>query len=105
MVTVSGDVDIATIDRFQAAIAEAEAHQPAVLIVDMSAVEFLASAGLQALAAVRQRLDKSARVAVVADGPATSRPIQLTGLDQIFSLYPSLSDAMAALNAGSPPKN
>ncbi|MCV7238409.1 anti-anti-sigma factor [Mycolicibacterium celeriflavum] len=97
---VGGDVDLATVPAFQAAITEALTQEPSALVVDLSAVDFLASAGLQALVATHESVSKAARFAVVADGPATSRPIQLTGLDQVFSLYSTLDEALAALKSG-----
>ncbi|MFV9635130.1 STAS domain-containing protein [Mycobacterium neumannii] len=101
VLTVGGDVDLATVPAFQAAITEALTQEPSALVVDLLAVDFLASAGLQALVATHETVSKSARFAVVADGPATSRPIQLTGLDQVFSLYSTLAEALAALKSGS----
>ena len=101
MVTIGGDVDLATVPDFEAAITEALTQEPTALVVDLSEVDFLASAGLQTLVATHESVSKSAHFAVVADGPATSRPIQLTGLDQIFSLHPTLAEALAALRAGS----
>lgn len=101
MLTVGGDVDLATVPDFQAAITEALTQEPTALVVDLSAVDFLASAGLQTLVATHETVSKNSRFAVVANGPATSRPIQLTGLDQIFALYPTVADAIAALRGGS----
>jgi anti-anti-sigma factor len=101
VLTVGGEVDLATISELEAAIDQALTQEPTALVIDLSAVDFLASAGLQTLVATQQRVGTSAGFAVVANGPATSRPIQLTGLDQIFALYPTLADATAALNSGS----
>jgi len=36
----------------------------------------------------------------VANNPATSRPMQLTGLDKVISLYPTLDDALTAMRTG-----
>jgi anti-sigma B factor antagonist len=94
---VGGDVDLATVGDFDGAVSDALARTPKALVIDLSGVDFLASAGLQALVATQQKIGTSAGFAVVANGPATSRPIQLTGLDQIFSLYASLPEALAAL--------
>jgi anti-anti-sigma factor len=104
VVAVSGEIDLATIPAFEAAIAEALNERPTALIVDLSAVDFLASAGLQALVATHENVSGEAGFAVVADGPATSRPIELTGLDQILSLHASVDDAKAAVK-GSRPQN
>jgi anti-sigma B factor antagonist len=99
VLTVGGEVDLATVPEFDAAITQALTREPTALVIDLSGVDFFASAGLQALVATHESVSKSAKFAVVANGPATSRPIQLTGLDQIFSLYPTLDEAMAALNS------
>lgn len=104
VLAVSGEIDLATIPAFEAAIAEALNQRPTALIVDLSAVDFLASAGLQALVATHENVSGEAGFAVVADGPATSRPIELTGLAQILSLHASLDDAKAAVT-GSRPQN
>ena len=39
---------------------------------------------------------------MVADGPATSRPIQITGVDDYVPLYATANAAMAALIGGPP---
>ncbi|MCV7302073.1 STAS domain-containing protein [Mycobacterium barrassiae] len=104
VLAVSGEIDLATIPAFEAAIADALKQRPTALIVDVSAVDFLASAGLQALVATHESVRGEAGFAVVADGPATSRPIELTGLDQILSLHASVDDAKAAVT-GSGPQN
>jgi anti-anti-sigma factor len=103
VLTVSGEIDLATIPAFEAAIADALTQRPTALIVDLSAVDFLASAGLQALVAARENVSGVAGFAVVADGPATSRPIELTGLDQILSLHSSVSEAKAAVTGDAQP--
>jgi anti-sigma B factor antagonist len=103
VLAVSGEIDLATIPAFEGAIADALSQRPTALIVDLSAVDFLASAGLQALVATHEKVSGTAGFAVVADGPATSRPIELTGLDQILSLHSSLRDAKAAV-IGDPPR-
>jgi anti-anti-sigma factor len=94
---VGGDIDLATVPALEAAIDEALVSKPTALVIDLSDVEFLASAGLQALVATHNNVSESAHFAVVANSAATSRPIQLTGLDQIFELYPTLDEAVAAI--------
>lgn len=94
---VGGDIDLATVPALEAAIDEALVERPTALVIDLSGVDFLASAGLQALVATHNNVSESARFAVVANSAATSRPIQLTGLDQIFQLYPTLDEALTAI--------
>jgi anti-anti-sigma factor len=57
----------------------------------------MASVGLRILVATHEKVSKSAQVAVVANNPAASRPIQLTGLDKVISLYPTLDEALIAV--------
>jgi anti-sigma B factor antagonist len=94
---VDGDIDLATVPALEAAIEEALIPRPTGLVIDLTAVGFLASAGLQALVATHNNVSETAQFAVVANSAATSRPIQLTGLDQVFDLYPTLDEALAAV--------
>jgi anti-anti-sigma factor len=105
VLAVRGEVDLATVPAFEAAIADALTHNPTALIVDLMAVDFLASAGLQSLVATHESVSKQAYFAVVAEGPATSRPIELTGLDQILVVHSTMAEAVAAVRAASPPPN
>lgn len=98
---VGGEIDLATVPALEAAIEEALIPRPTGLVIDLSEVGFLASAGLQALVATHNNVSRSAHFAVVANSASTSRPIQLTGLDQIFALYPTLGEALTAVQNNS----
>jgi anti-sigma B factor antagonist len=99
VLTVGGEVDLATVPALEAAVDEALASQPTALVVDLSEVEFLASAGLQTLVTTHEKVGTSVQFAVVAHGAATSRPIQLTGLDEVFEMFPTRAEAMTAVKA------
>jgi hypothetical protein len=49
------------------------------------------------LVAAREQLGDTARFAVVADGPATSRPLKLVGIAEVVDLFATLDEALAAL--------
>lgn len=100
VLTVVGEVDMATAPALQTAIENALAGRPTTLVLDLSAVTFLASAGMAALVTAKKLAGQTTRVAVVADGPATSRQLKLTTLDQVFELYQTLGDALQALRPG-----
>jgi anti-sigma B factor antagonist len=95
VVAVSGDLDMLTAPELAEAIQAARRKAPAALIVDLSRVEFLASAGMNLLMTAYRDTAPSARFGVVADGPTTSRPLQLIGLDTIFAIYRTLDDALS----------
>lgn len=87
-----GDVDMVTAPSLEEAIGTVATKEPEAIIVDLSGVDFLASAGMSALVTAHNQLSR--RLAVVADGPGTSRPLKLVGLDAVLRLYPSVDDAL-----------
>jgi anti-anti-sigma factor len=99
VVGVSGELDMLTAPELARVIEAAARKNPAALVVDLSAVEFLASAGMSTLITAHEVVAPRARFAVVADGPATSRPLRLVGIDQIFAVYRTLDDALAGVGS------
>lgn len=97
VVAVTGTVDMLTAPKLEEAINSAAKNSPAAVIVDLSRVDFLASAGMGVLVAAQEQLGDAARFAVVADGPATSRPLKLVGIADVVALYATLDEALAAL--------
>ncbi|MGV0815438.1 STAS domain-containing protein [Mycolicibacterium boenickei] len=97
VVTVAGTVDMLTAPQLEEAISSAAQSSPSAIVVDLSAVEFLASAGMGVLVAAHEKLGDTARFAVVADGPATSRPLKLVGIAEVVDLFATLDEALAAL--------
>jgi anti-sigma B factor antagonist len=97
VLAVSGEVDMVTAPRLAEAIDAALATSPAALIVDLSKVQFLASAGMTVLVTAQAQVVPPTRFAVVADGPATSRPIKLMGIDSTFALYSTRDTALAGI--------
>ena len=97
VLVVSGVVDLATAPALEEVTDQLVAQQPRALVVDITEVTFLASVGLKILASTHRDVTPTGCFAVIADGPATSRPIKLTHLDEIFRLYPTLDDGLAAV--------
>jgi anti-sigma B factor antagonist len=93
VVAVSGVIDVLTAPRLMEAIEQALRRAPCGLVVDMSDVEFLAPAGMTVVVATQHRLAGKRRLAVVADGPATSRPMKLIGIDSVVALHQTLDEA------------
>ena len=98
VVSVGGEIDLSTAPVFEEAIAEALEANPPVLAIELSDVTFMASVGLRILAATSEKIGATTRIAVIADNQAAARPIQLTGLDTVVALYPSLDEALAGLS-------
>ena len=94
VVVVSGDIDMVTAPEVEKALITAVRARPDTLVVDLTGVAFLGSAGLTALVAARQEAGDATAVRVVAKGSATARPLQLTGLDQEIPLFATREEAL-----------
>lgn len=94
VITASGDLDMLTAPALAAAISAAARTEFCALIIDLSAVSFLATAGMNVLVDTRQNILPPRRFGVVADGPATSRSLRLIGIDSIVDVYRTLDDAV-----------
>jgi anti-sigma B factor antagonist len=98
IVAAKGTIDVLSAPRLTEAVDAALTEEPAGLIIDLSEVDFLASAGMSVLIEAHEKASGSARFGVVATGPVTSRPMRLVGIHEIVRLYETLDDAMSGLN-------
>ncbi|MGV0795175.1 STAS domain-containing protein [Mycolicibacterium sp. XJ1819] len=95
VVAASGDLDMLTAPQLRDAVQSALGKEPSALIVDLTQVNFLGSAGMQILMEAHNQTDGSqTRFAVVADGAATSRPLKITGITDLIDLYATLDVAL-----------
>ena len=102
VLAVMGVVDLATGPALRQEIEGLIGEAPMSLIIDLSKVTFISSTCLAILAATKERLGSAAGFAVVANNPATTRPIQLTGLDQLFSLFSTRAEAVTSVRTAQP---
>lgn len=99
VVAASGVLDMLTSPQLEATLTAALQQNPEAIIVDLTDINFLASAGMGVLVAARDLAGDRVRFAVVASGPATSRPLELVGLADLIGLSPSLDAARVAIGA------
>lgn len=97
IVAASGVVDMLTAPQLEEALRAALDKKPASLVVDLTEVEFLASAGMGVLVAAHDEAGTVTRLCVVAEGPATSRPLKLVGIADIVPLFATVDEAVASL--------
>ena len=98
VVRVAGIVDMLTARTLVEHLDQALARGPSTLIIDLTEVEFLASAGITALINAHRIAGRACTVAVVAANYATSRPITLTKADREVTLCASMRDALTLLD-------
>lgn len=91
---VAGELDMLTAPRLSDAIRMALSRKPAGLIIDLLDLRFLASAGMQVLLHTHDEITPETRFAVVADGPATSRPLKIVGITDVIDVYSTLDVAI-----------
>lgn len=96
VIRCTGDLDMLTVPALDRQIETALAKKPTSMIVDLTAVDFLASVGMGLLVEANDRCGAATQFMVVADGPATSRPMQMIGLADIMVLLPTLDQAFDA---------
>jgi anti-sigma B factor antagonist len=94
VVRVAGEVDLATSPQLRAALAGPPVDPSGRTIVDLCDVTFLDSTALSALVTAHVRfLDAGGDLRLVVDSPPVKRILAVTGLDQTFSIFPSVARA------------
>ncbi len=92
---LTGSLDIATSPTVRAALTSASERGDHRLIVDLTRIEFLDSTGLGALIGAQRRAKEfGGDVRLIAKEGQILRLLRITGLLRVFSVYPTLEDAV-----------
>jgi anti-sigma B factor antagonist len=99
VLTISGELDVVTAPTVAGHIerhfADRAADDNRLLVLDLSEVTFLASAGLAVLASTSALATRhNAEVRLVVNSRVVLRPLTLTGLDKALTIAPDLATAM-----------
>lgn len=90
-----GELDAFTVSQFRQALAEIASEER--LVIDMSGVPFVDSAGLGALiGGIRRAREMGGDVVVVANRPGLVRTLRTTGFDRIVTLTETVEAAKEA---------
>jgi len=96
-----GELDAYTVAQFREALGELSAK--ARLVIDLSEVPFMDSAGLGALiGGIRRAREAGGDVAVACSRPTLTRLLHTTGFDRIVPVTESLDAAVTALMSEGP---
>lgn len=100
VVSAAGDVDVTTAPRLRDALDRVLATGAAWLVVDLRAVPFMDSTGLGVLVG-RLKVVRARRgsMRIVATSSRMLRVLSITGLDTVFPVHPSVSEALASFPA------
>lgn len=92
VIHAAGEVDHVTAPRLADELAKAGQETPGVpLVLDMTGISFIASAGLAVLVEHQHR---GRELRIVAAGSAVARAIERTGLAQFLPVYTTMADAL-----------
>ncbi|HEY7593532.1 MAG TPA: STAS domain-containing protein [Actinophytocola sp.] len=92
---VAGELDMLTTPKLQECITRELAAGPAVLVIDLSDVTFLASSAMAAIVSAHQEAGERSAVRIVATSRETARPLEVAGLNTYLAIFPTLEDALA----------
>jgi anti-sigma B factor antagonist len=93
VLALAGEFDLAVVELFEQAIAKLERAESPVVVVDLSAVEFMDSSGLRALVLADRRAQAAGRRLAIVPGPPTVRRVfELTQLEDRLDLIESVSE-------------
>lgn len=96
VVSLTGELDMTTVDQATTALTAA-VDTAAPVILDMTGLRFFSSAGLNLLLQLHESArERQLDVRVAGDQRAVIRPLELTGLTDLFPIYPSVNAALAA---------
>jgi anti-sigma B factor antagonist len=93
VVEVQGEVDLASAPQLRRGLHELIDQDQVRIAIDLTGVEFMDSTGLGVLIGSLKRL-KESDGALVLGGikPSVARVFEVTGLDRIFTIHPSLAE-------------
>lgn len=70
---------------------------PDIVVLDLSRVDFIDSSGLGAIVAAMKHMGADRKLALAGLTPTVQRVFQLTRMDTVFSVFPTLDGALAEL--------
>ena len=99
-----GDIDAYSVGQFREALSGL-AEVPR-LLIDLSEVPFMDSAGLGALiGGIRRNRDHEGEIVVVCNNPSLTRLLHTTGFDRIVPVAETLEEGIAILLGEAPPES
>lgn len=94
VVSVAGEVDMLSAPELRATVGQ-HITDGSTLVLDLNGVTFLGSAGLAVLVeAAQQSKTRGVALRVVAADRAVKRPLEATGLGEVFTIHPTVESAV-----------
>jgi anti-anti-sigma factor len=92
-ITLDGELDASSAPDFKAAIEKVAADKPRRLVLMLSGLEYMASAGLRVLIFAKQKLGAATDMFVVGAQPAIVDTLEMTGFQHSVVMLPEYDAA------------
>ena len=103
VVSLPVEIDISNADQIREDLLSVVNRGATTLVVDMSATTFCDSAGVNALVRTLKRATaNSTGMRLVVSTHAVRRVLDITGVDHLIDIYPSVAASLAAADQGRP---
>lgn len=97
LLQVSGRVDSISADELHAALNDALNEGRTQLVVDLESVEYMSSAGLRELVSALKSTSKhNGDLRLANPSPKVMEVLELAGLDSIFKIFPTTTEAVGS---------
>jgi len=94
LLSVEGDLDLASAPSLKWALADLQAAGRRHVVVDLARVSFIDSTALGVLVGAQRQLEPGVKLAIACAEENVLRIFELTGLDGMFEIVPTLQDAL-----------
>ena len=101
LISLAGEVDLYTAPEFKQQLLEVIGEGAKTVLVDLTDTTFIDSTTLGVLVGGVKRLrPNGGQLALVCDDRNITKIFEITGLDRVFTIYPTREDALAKLGDG-----
>jgi len=92
LVTVSGELDLYSLDEFKDVLSAAEQAGHRLVVLDLRELGFIDSSGLGAIIGVQGRAQKAGRRLIVCPSEVVTKTFEVTGLHRVLKTADSPQD-------------
>jgi anti-sigma B factor antagonist len=96
VLSLAGELDLYNAEEVRAALLEACAGDPGILVVNLEEVRFIDSTALGVLIEARSRMADRSGFRLAAPGLETRRALEVSGLDRHFLVHDTVAEALEA---------
>ena len=100
ILALPAEIDVTNADEVREQLLFAANQGAAVLVADMSQTTFCDSSGITALVRAFRRANESGtKFRLVTTSPAVLRVLEITGVDRLIDVYPTIAEALGSPNS------